>query len=67
MRKELRNFNCPETEVACADGRCTKERCCEREKRQVAEKAEAISRQERITIAEIWETIAPIIKRPNSN
>jgi hypothetical protein len=63
MRKEVRNFNCPETEYPCVDGRCTKERCCERERLHAAEKTEVAAKQQRITNAEVWETIAPLIKR----
>lgn len=65
MHKELRNFNCPETEKACSDGRCTKERCFERARLEVAEKSEAIAKQQRITSAEVWESIAPFFREKN--
>jgi hypothetical protein len=31
VRQEPRNFECPETESACIDERCTKQVCCKRE------------------------------------
>jgi hypothetical protein len=39
MRKGLRNFKCPVTQQACADGRCTKDDlCCEREIIEIADR-----------------------------
>jgi hypothetical protein len=59
----LRNFDCPETEAPCADGRCTKELCCVRERLQAVTTREAAAKQDRIYSAKIWEIIRPIIKR----
>jgi hypothetical protein len=62
-----RNFDCPETDEACQDGRCTKALCCERERVKAAAIREAADKQKRIETAEVWETIGPLLKPKNSN
>lgn len=60
---ERRNFDCPETEEPCTDGRCTKILCCERERLHAASTREAADKPRRVLNAEVWNTIAPLLKR----
>lgn len=61
-----RNFECPETEEPCQDGRCTKTLCCERERFNAATTRETADKHQRIQNAEVWETIAPILQQVRS-
>jgi hypothetical protein len=60
---ERRNFDCPETDEPCTDGRCTKTLCCERERLHAAATRESADKERRIHDAEVWEIIAPLFKR----
>ena len=66
-----RNFNCPETEAPCIDGRCTKMLCCERERMRVAETKASIDQKERAEEREFLEIIDEAARlyseRKNSN
>jgi hypothetical protein len=60
-RKELRNFDCPETEEPCTDGRCIKgHRCCEHERLNAATTREMAAREQRKE-DEHWEILRPLV------
>jgi hypothetical protein len=61
-RKELRNFDCPETEEPCTDGRCIKgHHCCEHERLLAATTREMASKEQRKDDAKLWEILRPLV------
>jgi hypothetical protein len=61
--QRLRDFDCPEVGGPCADGRCTKEHCCERKRLQAATARELAAKQDRIVNAKTWKIIGRIVRR----